>query len=193
MNQFQAYFNTGIHHVLNIYAFHHILFIAVLCAIYLLRDWKKLLVLATGFTVGHLIALGIAILNLFSISNNLVNFLIPILILITAFFNILKPRPSSGNSIQANYVFALFYGLIHALGYSNYLRGKFGSGTAIIEPMLGFNLGVEVGQLAVVGILILLSSILIGLLGVNRKEWALVLSSLVMGMAIMMVLDARYW
>ncbi|MBD8488609.1 HupE/UreJ family protein [Echinicola sp. CAU 1574] len=193
MNQFQAYFNLGIKHILDLNGFDHILFIIALCAIYLLRDWKKILVLVTAFTIGHSITLALATLKIFSVNSNLIEFLIPVTIAVTAFFNILKPRPSSGNGIQANYVFALFFGLIHGLGFSNYLRSLLGRENSIWEPLLAFNLGIEVGQLAIVAIFIIVSSIAIGILGANRKEWALVISSVVLGMAIMMILDAIYW
>lgn len=193
MNQFQAYFNLGMEHILDLKGFDHILFVVALCAIYLLRDWKKILVLVTAFTIGHSITLALATLKIFTVNSSLVEFLIPVTIAVTAFFNILRPRPSSGNGIQANYFFALFFGLIHGLGFSNYLRSLLGRESSIWEPLLAFNLGLEVGQLAIVGIFILISSIAIGLLSANRKEWALIISSVVFGMAVMMVLDAKYW
>mgnify|MGYP000264962298 CR=1 FL=1 len=193
MNQFQAYFNLGMEHILDLKGFDHILFVVALCAIYLLRDWKKILVLVTAFTIGHSITLALATLKIFTVNSSLVEFLIPVTIAVTAFFNILRPRPSNGNGIQANYFFALFFGLIHGLGFSNYLRSLLGRESSIWEPLLAFNLGLEVGQLVIVGIFILISSIAIGLLSANRKEWALIISSVVFGMAVMMVLDAKYW
>ncbi|WP_215226549.1 HupE/UreJ family protein [Echinicola shivajiensis] len=193
MNQFQAYFKLGMDHILDLKGFDHILFIIALCAIYLLRDWKKILILVTAFTIGHSITLALATLNIFTVKGSLIEFLIPVTIAVTAFFNILRPRPSSGSGIQANYFFALFFGLIHGLGFSNYLKSLLGRESSIWEPLLAFNLGLEVGQLVIVGIFILISSIAIGILSANRKEWALVISSVVFGMAIMMILDAIYW
>ncbi|MEX2592983.1 MAG: HupE/UreJ family protein [Anditalea sp.] len=193
MNQFQLFFKLGLEHILDIYGFDHILFIIALCAIYLLRDWKRILVLVVAFTVGHSITLTLATLGLVRINSNLIEFLIPVTIAVTAFFNILKPRPSSGRGMQANYVFALFFGLVHGLGFSNYLRTILGKESSLFEPLLAFNLGLGVGQLFIVTIFLLISSILVGIFGTNRKEWALVLSSMVLGMAIMMILDARYW
>lgn len=193
MNQFHAYFKLGMEHILDLKGFDHILFIITLCAIYLLRDWKKIIILVAAFTIGHSITLALATLKLVNINHPLIEFLIPVTIAVTAFFNILKPRPSSGNAIQANYVFALFFGLIHGLSFSNYLRSLLGRESSIFEPLLAFNLGLGVGQLIIVGIFTLISSIVIGLLGTNRKEWGLVISSIALGMAIMMILDARYW
>ncbi|GAB3662191.1 HupE/UreJ family protein [Echinicola sediminis] len=193
MNQFQAYFNLGMEHILDLKGFDHILFVVALCAVYLLRDWKKILILVTAFTIGHSITLALATLKIFTLNSSLVEFLIPVTIAVTAFFNILRPRPSNGSGIQANYFFALFFGLIHGLGFSNYLRSLLGKENSIWEPLLAFNLGLEVGQLVIVGVFTLISSIAIGILSANRKEWALVISSVVLGMAVMMVLSAKYW
>ncbi|MEX0884200.1 MAG: HupE/UreJ family protein, partial [Cyclobacteriaceae bacterium] len=52
MNQFQLYFNLGIQHILDLNGFDHVLFIMALSVIYLLRDWRKIIVLVTAFTIG---------------------------------------------------------------------------------------------------------------------------------------------
>src|SRR5690606_17345582 len=122
MSQFQLYFKLGVQHILDINGFDHVLFVIVLCAVYLLRDWRKILILVTAFAIGHSITLALKTFGLVSINGGLVEFLIPITIAVTAFFNITKPRPSGGNSVQANYFFALFFGLIHGLSFSNSLR-----------------------------------------------------------------------
>ncbi|PSK97595.1 HupE/UreJ family protein [Cecembia rubra] len=193
MGQFQLYFQLGIQHILDLDGFDHILFVVALCAIYILRDWKKIIILVTAFTVGHSLTLALATLNLVKVDTNLVEFLIPVTIGITALSNILKPKPSTGKSLQINYLFALFFGLIHGLGFSNYLRSLLGKESSLFEPLLAFNLGLEVGQLVIVAIFMTLAGILNGIVGVNRRDWALVISSIVMGMSIMMMLDTKFW
>lgn len=193
MNQFQLYFNLGVQHIMDLKGFDHILFIIVLSVIYLMRDWKKIVILVTAFTIGHSITLALATLQLVRINTDLVEFLIPVTIAITAFFNILKPRPSSGRGIQLNYIFALFFGLIHGLGFSNYLRSLLGREGSIFQPLLAFNLGLEVGQLLIVVLFLIISSLIVGIFRVSRKEWVLVTSSVVLGMAVMMMIDTRYW
>lgn len=193
MSQFQLYFQLGIQHILDLDGFDHILFVVALCAIYVARDWKKILILVTAFTVGHSLTLALATLNVIKVNSDLIEFLIPVTIGITAFSNILKPKPSSGRGLQINYLFALFFGLIHGMGFSNYLRSLLGREASIFEPLLAFNLGLEVGQLAIVAIFLLVSGVLVGIFGVNRKDWALVLSSIVLGMSIMMMLDTKFW
>jgi hypothetical protein len=193
MGQFQLYFQLGIQHILDLDGFDHILFVMALCAIYILRDWKKIIILVTAFTVGHSLTLALATLNLIKVDTDLVEFLIPVTIGITAFSNILKPKPSTGKGLQINYLFALFFGLIHGLGFSNYLRSLLGKEASLFEPLLAFNIGLEVGQLVIVAIFMTAAGILNGIIGVNRRDWALVISSIVLGMSIMMMLDTKFW
>jgi hypothetical protein len=193
MGQFQLYFQLGIQHILDIKGFDHILFVVALCAIYVTRDWKKILILVTAFTIGHSITLALATLKLVRVNSDWIEFLIPVTIAVTAVSNIFSPKPSSGRGIQINYVFALFFGLIHGLGFSNYLRSLLGKEASIFQPLLAFNLGLEVGQLVIVTITVVVAGLLVGLVGVNRKDWALVISSIVLGMAIMMMIDTKFW
>jgi hypothetical protein len=193
MGQFQLYFQLGIQHILDIKGFDHILFVVALCAIYVTRDWRKILILVTAFTIGHSITLALATLKLVRVNSDWIEFLIPVTIAVTAVSNIFSPKPSSGRGIQINYVFALFFGLIHGLGFSNYLRSLLGKEASIFQPLLAFNLGLEVGQLVIVTITVVVAGLLVGIVGVNRKDWALVISSIVLGMAVMMMIDNKFW
>lgn len=193
MGQFQLYFQLGLQHILDLKGFDHILFVVALCAIYVTRDWKKILILVTAFTVGHSITLALATLKLVNVNSDWIEFLIPVTIAVTAVSNIFSPKPSSGRGIQINYVFALFFGLIHGLGFSNYLRSLLGKEASIFQPLLAFNIGLEVGQLVIVAISVIISGLLVGIVGVNRKDWALVVSSVILGMAVMMMIDTKFW
>ncbi len=193
MSQFQLYFQLGVKHILDLAGFDHILFVIALCSVYLVRDWKKILILVTAFTLGHSITLALATLRLVQVNTNPVEFLIPVTIAITALANIFKPKTSSSKGIQINYLFAIFFGLIHGLGFSNYLRSLLGREASIFQPLLAFNLGLEIGQLAIVGMFMLASTLIVGIIGVNRKEWTLVVSSIVLGMSIMMMIETKYW
>ncbi|EKB49791.1 HupE/UreJ family protein [Cecembia lonarensis] len=193
MGQFQLYFQLGVQHILDLDGFDHILFVVALCAIYVLRDWKKIIILVTAFTVGHSLTLALATLNLVRVNTDLVEFLIPVTIAITALSNVVKPKPSTGRGIQVNYIFALFFGLIHGLGFSNYLRSLLGKEASIFEPLLAFNIGLEVGQLVIVAIFMVAGGILHGIIGINRRDWSMIISAIVLGMSLMMMLDTKYW
>lgn len=193
MSSFQLYFRLGLEHILDIHGYDHILFVLALCAVFIPRDWRKVVILVTAFTIGHSLTLALATFRLINVNSDLIEFLIPVTIAITAFITILRPKPSTGKGLSINYVFALFFGLIHGLGFSNYLRSLLGKEASIWQPLLAFNLGLEVGQLVIVGIFLLATSILVGLAGVSRKEWTLVVASMVFGVALMLMLEAKYW
>jgi hypothetical protein len=192
MNSFQLYFKLGLQHILDIQGFDHILFVLALCAVYVARDWKKILILVTAFTIGHSLTLALATFNVIQIQPDVIEFLIPVTIAITALLTIFKPKPNSGKGIQANYLLAIFFGLIHGLGFSNYLKELLGKETSIWQPLLSFNIGLEVGQIVIVVAFLLLTS-LVNLAGVNRKEWTLVVSAFVLGVACMLMLETKFW
>ena len=193
MNLFELYFRLGLQHILDIRGYDHILFVLALCAVFIPRDWRKIVILVTAFTIGHSLTLALATFKLINVNSDLIEFLIPVTIAITAFITILRPKPSSGKGLSINYIFALFFGLIHGLGFSIYLRSLLGREASIWQPLLAFNLGLELGQLVIVGIFLLVTSILVGLAGVSRKEWKLVVASMVFGIALMLMLEAKYW
>lgn len=192
MNSFQLYFKLGLQHILDIQGFDHILFVLALCALYVARDWKKILILVTAFTIGHSITLALATFNVIQVPSDVIEFLIPATIGFTALATLFKPKPTNGKGIQLNYFFAVFFGLIHGLGFSNYLKALLGIGINIWKPLLAFNIGLEAGQIVIVASFLLLTS-LVNLAGVNRKEWTLVVSAFVLGVACMMMLETKFW
>ena len=190
MSTFSLYFKLGLTHILDIQGYDHILFVVALCALYLLRDWRKLLILVTAFTVGHSITLALATLRLVQINPALIEFLIPVTIFITAVTNIVRKRgPALPQVAPLNYAFALFFGLIHGLGFSNYLRSLLGRGESLLVPLLSFNLGLELGQVVIVLIFLLTSSLVVGLLGASRRDWKLVISSAIAGISLMLMAE----
>jgi hypothetical protein len=195
MSEFALYFGLGKDHILD-YAngYDHILFVLALCAVYLIRDWKKILILVTAFTIGHSITLALATLNIISFSTEIIEFLIPLTIFITAVGNLFKKDQNSvGRVIQINYFFALFFGLIHGLGFSNFLRALLGKTENILSPLFAFNLGLEIGQIIVVVLFLGLSFVLVDLLKVSRRDVRLVLSSAIAGIALVLLKDRIFW
>lgn len=192
MNLFQLYFKLGLQHILDIQGFDHILFVLALCAVYVARDWKKILILVTAFTIGHSLTLALATFNVIQIRSDVIEFLIPVTIAVTALVSIFKPKPSNGKGIQLNYLFAVFFGLIHGLGFSNYLKELLGKESSIWQPLLAFNIGLEVGQIVIVAAFLLVTSLL-SLAGVSRKEWTLIVSAFVLGVACMLMLETKFW
>ena len=141
-----SYLELGLEHILDPKAYDHILFIVVICIVYPIKDWRKLLVLVTAFTIGHSISLALAVYNVVQISADVIEFLIPLTIAISAVKNIFVTQQNH----TSNYVTALLFGVIHGLGFSNYLRALLGQEDSLIVPLLGFNIGVELSQIVVV-------------------------------------------
>src|SRR5688500_1854781 len=195
MSEFKLYFILGKDHILD-YAngYDHILFVIALCALYQLRDWKNVLILVTAFTLGHSLTLALSTLNVIRVKVELIEFLIPVTILITAGSNIFKKEDVfTGRAVQINYFYAAFFGLIHGLGFSNYLKSILGRDHSIITQLLAFNLGLELGQIIVVAIFLVTSFILVDLFGVNRRDWKMVISSAVAGIAVILIKDKIFW
>ncbi len=194
MSTFSLYFNLGLTHILDINGYDHILFVIALCALYLPRDWKRILVIVTAFTIGHSITLALVTLDIFRINSAVVEFLIPVTIFITALSNIVKKQQNfKGGSLQINDGFALFFGLIHGMGFSNYLRSLLGRDESILMQLFAFNLGLEVGQVVVVAGFLIISFIFINILSVARRDWKLVVSSAVAGIALSLMMNAKFW
>ncbi|MCG8320772.1 MAG: HupE/UreJ family protein [Cytophagales bacterium] len=194
MSSFWLYFQLGIEHILDINGYDHILFVVALCAIYAIKDWKNVLILVTAFTIGHSITLAMSTFNLIRINGSIIEFLIPVTIFITAISNIARPDQIVYKSkVSVNYAYALFFGLIHGMGFSNYLKGILGRDASIVNQLLAFNLGLELGQIVIVIIYILVSFVFIKIFNVAKNKWSLITSSMIMGIAITMMIETKFW
>ena len=195
MSEFQLYFGLGKSHILD-YAngYDHIIFVVALCALYLTREWKQILILVTAFTIGHSITLALSTLRIISVKVELIEFLIPLTIFITAVSNLFKNENNlTSRSVQMNYFFAGFFGLIHGLGFSSYLRSILGKDETILTQLFAFNLGLEFGQLVIVAIFMAAAFVLVDLFGLNRRDWKMVISSAIAGIALVLMKDNMYW
>jgi hypothetical protein len=195
MSTFKAYFLEGLDHILDINGYDHILFVLALAAIYLMRDWRKVLILITAFTIGHSITLALSTLDYVKINSELIEFLIPVTIFITAVANLFKKERDlkSTGKMQLNYIFALLFGLIHGLGFSNYLKAILGKNSSIVMELLAFNIGLEIGQIIIVLVFLVLSFIFIDLFGMKRRDWVLIVSSAIAGIAVTIMMETKFW
>ncbi len=189
---FKVYLELGFKHILDLDAYDHILFVIVLCAVYSWKDWRKILVLVTAFTLGHSITLALSALGIVVFSVEVIEFLIPLTIIVTAVANITLDHDTT-RVIRLNYFLALFFGCIHGLGFSNYLKALLGDEESIVPPLLSFNLGVELGQLIVVGLIFILNYLLIQLVGVKQKSWTIFMSGAAAGIGFILIKDAVFW
>ena len=194
MSEFRLYYDLGMGHILDINGYDHILFIVALSAIYLIEDWKQVLILVTAFTLGHSITLALATLNIIPVNGDLVEFLIPVTILITAVVNLfVKSGNASRGKLRLNYFFAAFFGLIHGMGFSNYLRSLLGRDSSILTQLFAFNVGLEVGQIIIVGVFMIAGFLVVTIFGVSQRDWKMVISAAIAGIALTMVQGSIYW
>lgn len=177
MHDFLFYLKLGWEHIISFDALDHQLFVLALIAVYSYKDWKKILILVTAFTIGHSITLFLSALDIIRIPMNWVEFLIPLTIAITAADNIFMLNQQQ-KLMKMNYWLALVFGLIHGMGFANTARITLASDQQIIIPLLGFNIGLEFGQIIVVLIVMFLFYIFTIFLRLPRKYWILGVSAI---------------
>lgn len=184
MNDFQLYFSLGLDHITDPGGYDHALFLVTLSAVYQLRDWRRVILLATAFTLGHSLTLALTALGWRFIPAETVEVLIPITIFLTAVFNILN-NPKRGISHLWSYLIASVFGLIHGMGFAGYFVSMMaGMEDGILRLLLYFNLGIEAGQIAIILVFLLLTWVAISLLKVPARTWRIVVSSIGGGLAL---------
>lgn len=189
MNDFGLFFEVGYKHIADLKGIDHILFVMALCLRYQFSDWRKLLILVTAFTIGHSITLALSVFNLVDYSVKWVEFLIPVTIVITAVSNVFVKKFVFKTRLPVIYFFALFFGLVHGLGFSSYLKSLLGSDQNVVSQLLAFNLGLEAGQLLIVAGVLLVSFIFVSILKTNRREYLLYVSGGIFALALQMAIE----
>ena len=182
---FADYLKLGMDHILDPNGYDHILFVTVLCSLYIPEEWKKLVILVTAFTLGHSLTLGFAAFEVVSFSSDVVEILIPVTIILTGLYNIimtLTPKYVIGN-FHINYILAAGFGLIHGLGFSTFFKAIMGRTEEITRPLFAFNIGVEVGQLIIVALILMIGYILLNIIKLKKPYWTLSISLLSMFVA----------
>ncbi|WP_298349275.1 HupE/UreJ family protein [uncultured Dokdonia sp.] len=185
MDSFLFYFKEGLFHVLDWNAYDHILFLVVLTVPYLISNWKKLFTLVTVFTIGHTLTLAMSAYGVIRVNSSLVEILIPVTILITALYNIFTAGKKNRNQKIGIHIFAaLFFGLIHGLGFSTYFKMMTASTDSKLLPLLEYTLGIESAQIIIVLVVLIVSFIGQSIFRFSLRDWVMVISSIVIGVAI---------
>jgi hypothetical protein len=193
MDNFKLYIELAFKHVLDWQAYDHILFFIVLAVIYNFNDWKKGLWLITMFTIGHTLTLGLATYDIVTVKTSIIEFLIPLTIFITAVVNVVTINKKNFHRSNINVFFAFFFGLIHGLGLSGFLKMTLLEGDTKLLPLLEFALGVELAQIIIVVIILAAGYIAQYFLRIKKRDWILALSSIVIGIVIPMLTDRKFW
>ncbi len=194
MTEFHLYLKLGIEHIADFQSYDHILFIISLCVIYPIKQWKKMLILITAFTIGHSLSLALATLKLITINTKLIEFLIPATIFLASAGNLFQNTDKFDSKLHKyKYVAAMFFGIIHGMGFSNYLTSLLGTAGNLVTPLLAFNIGIELGQIIIVLIITTLSLIIVDLFRTKRREWVLIWSGAALGVSLVLMIDRFPW
>ncbi|HEY4322337.1 MAG TPA: HupE/UreJ family protein [Mucilaginibacter sp.] len=188
MSDFAFYFKMGWEHIISKDALDHQLFILALACVYAINDIRRVLILVTAFTIGHSLTLALSVYDIIRFSSKWVEFLIPCTIFITALNNIFQIR-SSAKSAKINYYLALFFGLIHGMGFANAIRIMLAKDQTIGLGLFGFNVGLEVGQIFCVAIILIIGWMFLNVLKIKRRDWIFFLSSGVFALSVKMALE----
>jgi hypothetical protein len=189
MSETELYLRLGFAHITDWQGYDHMLFLLALVAGYALRDWRRVLVLVTAFTIGHSLTLALTALEWIKVSSAWIELLIPMTILGTAVGNLFFPPELKPRSLWLRYGLALAFGLVHGMGFSNYFRSLLGGGGQILQPLLWFNCGIEMGQLLIVTAILGIAYVAVDVLKLPRSWWRVAISVLAAASASWLIVE----
>ncbi len=182
----------GINHVLDPNGYDHVLFLMVLAVPYIFKDWKRVLLLVSMFTLGHTLSLVLAAYGVVSVNGKLVEFLIPVTILITAIYNVFTAGKKDRNTkVGLLFFTTLFFGLVHGLGFAREFKMFAGQSENKVELLIEFALGIEIAQIIIVFVVLFLGFLCQTIFRFSRRDWVMVLSSVVIGLVIPMIIESE--
>lgn len=194
MNSLSFYIKLGFEHISDFAGYDHMLFLVALCAIYRIQQWKSILILVTAFTIGHSVTLVLSSLDILIIQSNIIEFLIPVTIFLTALNNVIVSNSIEKRSkMNKNYIMALFFGFIHGMGFSNYFKALLMDSSSITLPLLGFNIGIELGQIIVVFFIVSVGYVFLNKFKVNHRDWNFFISGAAAGISLVFILENKIW
>ena len=192
MDEFKTWFFIGFEHIMDIQALDHTLFILALVVAYDSSQFKKIIFLVTAFTIGHSVTLILSALELINFNQRIIEFCIPLTIFLTATNNIVNRKESKKKFLSSNYIIGLVFGLIHGLGFANYLIALLFKGN-IVSELFSFNVGIEVAQIILVIVFLFISFLFSRFVFSKREDWILFISSLIMGISLILMSNAKFW
>jgi len=183
----------GINHVLDINAYDHVLFLIVLSIPYVFKDWKRVLLLVSMFTLGHTLSLVLAAYNAVTVNASVVEFLIPITILVVALFNVFTSgKGAQREKVGVLFLSTLFFGLVHGLGFAREFKMLLGDTDNKLVLLLEFALGIELAQVIIVFVVLFLGYIVQAIFRLTKRDWIMVISAIVVGLVIPMILNSDF-
>ena len=195
MSQFLLHYKLGVRYILDIYSVEYILFLISLLVVFSIKDWKRVIMLLVFFILGYTVTISLASFEIINYNQELLEFLLPLTIFFTSFTNIFKKKDNfrfHGN-IRKNYFLAVVFGTIHGFSYGNYFSGLTSGEIKVWDQFIAFNFGVGTSQLIVSLLFLLVSFFFLSIVGVNRRDWIMVISSGIAGVALTLLFELKFW
>lgn len=189
MSDFWLLVELGFSHVWDWQGYDHLLFLAALCLPFSSRQWKPLLWLITCFTIGHSLSLILASLEVVAVSSIWIEFLIPVSIAATAVYNIIYAKAVRVRNNQLVMWVTLFFGLVHGFGFAGYFELIRDVEQPLWSSLLFFALGIEGAQIVLGTLMLLLSFVVLNVFDRNRRDWILVVSSVIIGILLPIIIE----
>ena len=185
MQEFWFYIKLGLNHVLDFGAYDHILFLAALAIPFTFKHWKRVVILATIFTIAHCVSLALSVYEAMTVDVAIIEFLIPVTIVLTALFNfayVFKEAMQVG--LWLHIAATAFFGLVHGFGFSNYFKMLMAEEEDKLTPLLGFATGIEVAQVTIILVVLAIAYVVLDLLKVKRPIFIALASILIIAITI---------
>lgn len=191
LDSFLKFLELGLYHIISFKSYDHILFLVVLTVPYFFRDWKRLLLLVSSFTLGHTLSLLLGVYDIINLKANVTEWLIPFTIIIMAIYNVFTSGKASkyGNSVII-FSLVLFFGFIHGLGFANAFESLVSSSESTLLSVLEFALGIEVGQFVIVFCILFLGFLGQTIFRFSLRDWVMVISSIVIGLMLPLIFNS---
>ncbi len=194
MQDFIFYIKMGLNHVLDLSAYDHILFLIALALPFTFKSWKKVVLLATIFTITHCLSLFLSAYQVVAINVALIEFLIPVTIFGTAIFNLIYVKYTMLNKRSGLHIFATaFFGLVHGFGFSNYFNMLMAEEEEKLPALLGFATGIEISQVMIVLSVLAISYLILSNVKIKAEVFTTFSSILIILITIPMLIDTFPW
>lgn len=190
LDSFLKFLELGLYHIVSFSSYDHILFVILLTLPYVFKDWKRLLILVSVFTLGHTLSLLLGVYDIVNLNVNVTEWLIPLTIFFAALFNVFSSGKSTPKYSYFIFGVVLFFGLIHGLGFANAFQSMVSANESTFLSILEFALGIEIGQLIIVFCVLFINFVFQNIFRFSTRDWVMVSSSIILGLMLPLIIKS---